>query len=715
MAVETTTTITGPLPTNGTTTVFNFTFQAMSADEVDVFTVDASGNIASIAGFTATLADVGGYITCDTAPPSGLSLYIASNPDFRQQIAFERGSRWLPDPVNEGLDRSAARDLFLRSRLSLLSSAAMLIPALRAGKFLAWDGAGNPYPASGTGADGALRTDIAKTTGAQYVGFRGRTAFDKLNEVPSVEDAGAVGDGVTDDGDAINLALSTYQTVRFQPGKVYYTSKRLVVPTTCRRIYGQGALVKGPGSGGTVDGFHFENFNQGPNTFPTWHRSFVSRDYELPGLYDFRRAISILNAAFLPISSDIIGFCYDGIYIEATTGPYSWAVQNVIRADMVQQCENAIHLVTVGGSVEGIQGVDVHIPYSSGNGCGIRGTFDGVNANINFNIFRFGNLDGNGRVPLSAYAVNFSHELSTTINTFLFDNEPINMNPIGAASPYVKINQQEVVQSGRYLGNGFAPYNYGGFLPGGYRTTAAPGAGTMTIYVDQSVATTGIGSSASPYKTIAEAIDALQDMDGFGYTVVISMAAGTYSEAVLIDTRSAGSGNWRIIMQPTSGTVTLTGGITVTGPCYVILQNFTVTTKGITSSVNAYVGVNNITFGAATGQAHLVAAFGGALEIQANYSITGGAAVHVQADRGGRIVGASRTVTLTGTPAFSNVFALASMAGSLIDFGGSTFTGSATGVRYSATALGLINTNGGGASFLPGNSAGSTTGGGQYV
>lgn len=569
--------------------------------------------------------------------------------------------------------------------------------------------------ASGTGVDGALRTDIALPTGAQFMGFRGRSAFDKLSEWPSVEDAGATGDGVTDDGDAINLALATYKCVRFLPGRTYYTSKDIVVPPTCRRIHGQGAIVKGPGAGSTVDGFHFEGFNQGPNTFPTWHRNFVSRSYELPGLYDFRRAISIVNAAFLPISSDIIGFCYDAIYIEATAGANSWSVQNIVRADLVQQCENVLHLVTVSGSVEGIQGCDVHVPYASGNGCGIRGTFDGAGANINFNIFRFGNLDGNGRLPSAAFAVNFSHELNTTINTFLFDNEPINMNPIGASSPYVNINQQEVVESGRFLGNGFAPYNYEGFLPGGYRTTAEPGAGTMTIHVNAGVATTGIGSAASPYKTIAEAVSALQEMDGFGYTCVVSLAAGTYSEAVLIDTRTAGSGNWRIILQPTSGTVTLTGGVSVVGPSYVILQNLTMTTKAISASVNAHVGVNGLTFGAAPGQSHMVATLGALIEVQSSYTISGGGAAHVQADRGGRIVGVGRSVTVTGAPAFSTAFALAGLAGSLIDFGGSSFTGAATGARYSATGLAQINTGGGGAAFFPGSAAGSVLSGGQYT
>lgn len=658
-----------------------------------------------------------GTITAVAAWPIADRFLVERATEPKQKAVIKPQEPLPATAIEQQLDRLTMLVQEMRRDVDSVQARGWLVPRFenKDGQFAVILPGGVPSFTDGTGSDSTLRTQIAAATGARFMGFQGRDAFDKLSEWPSVEDAGAKGDGVNDDGDAINQALATYKCVRFLPGRTYYTSKRIIVPTSCRRIHGQGAIVKGPGASSGVDGFHFENFNQGPSTFPTWHRNFVSRDYELPGLYDFRRAISILNAAFLPIRSDIIGFCYDGIYIEATAGAYSWAVQNVIRADMVQQCENTVHLVTVAASVEGIQGVDIHVPYSSGNGCGIRGTFDGVNANVNFNIFRFGNLDGNGRVPSAAFAVNFSHELSTTINTFLFDNEPINMNPVGAAAPYVNINLQEVVQSGRFLGNGFAPYNYGGFLPGGYRTTAEPGNGTMTIYVDRSVAATGIGSASSPYKTIAEAINALQEMDGFGYTGVISLAAGTYSESVLIDTRTAGSGNWRIILQPTSGTVTMTGGISVIGPCYVILQNLTTTTKAISASVNAHLGVNGLTFGAAAGQPHMVATLGALIEVQANYTISGGGAAHAQADRGGRIVCVGRSIAVNGTPAFTTAFALASLSGSLIDFGASVFTGAATGVRYSASGLAQINTNGGDANFLPGSSAGAATSGGQYT
>ena len=72
------------------------------------------------------------------------------------------------------------------------------------------------------------------------------------------------------------------------------------------------------------------------------------------------------------------------------------------------------------------------------------------------------------------------------------------------------------------------------------------------------------------------------------------------------------------------------------------------------------------------------------------------------------------SVTLTGTPAFSYAFANANLLG-VMRVDGNTYTGAATGTRYAATNNGAVNTNGGGATYFPGNGAGTVSGGGLYV
>lgn len=90
----------------------------------------------------------------------------------------------------------------------------------RAGKFIAFDPFGSPITSTGTGADAGLRTDLAATNGSQIVGFKQlgtgstlRTSQDKMRDVVSVKDFGAVGDGVIDDRLAVFAALDYAKSV----------------------------------------------------------------------------------------------------------------------------------------------------------------------------------------------------------------------------------------------------------------------------------------------------------------------------------------------------------------------------------------------------------------------------------------------------------------------------------------------------------------------
>jgi len=580
----------------------------------------------------------------------------------------------------------------------------------------------DPYVPALVGTD--VLADLAAPPGASLVGFKrseagavARSLFSKAAEWPTVEDFGAIGDGSADDTAAIQAALSLCTCLRFLPGKTYKVTATPTVPTTCRYIEGTGAQLVGPGSGSTVDGFDFTGFHQGPSTFPTWHQGFKGESYRLPSMTGFRRGISVRNAAFLPIASDVISFCGSAVYIQATSGANNWAVQNIIRVGLAMQCTNALEIDCNSGSVEGIQGCTFDIRYSAGCNVGIKGTFDSASCIIGFNSFRFGNIDGNGASP-NSYAAKFDYEITSDVNTFLFENEPINMVPAAGLTPYVNVDKQEVVLSGQYLGDDFAPYHFGGFLPGGFRWTSRPASGTLTIYVDQSLVTTGNGSSASPFKTVAEAVSKLLDGDGFGNTAVIQLAAGTYAEAVSIDARDKGNGRWKIIVAGvlnTPGSVILTGGVTVQGDVHVVLQDLTSQTTGIVANYRANVELNRVNFGAATGQTHLSSSDFSTVDIQADYTISGGAAAHYNVSTGGRIRCLSHAVTISGTPAFSGEFALATDSGSQLTTTGSTYTGSATGTRYLAQLNAVINTGGGGASAFPGSVAGSTATGGQYA
>lgn len=125
--------------------------------------------------------------------------------------------------------------------------------------------------------------------------------------------------------------------------------------------------------------------------------------------------------------------------------------------------------------------------------------------------------------------------------------------------------------------------------------------------------------------------------------------------------------------------------------------------------------ISGVIFGACS-SSHIAVQSLGRVNVNGDYTISGNAVSHYNEATNGVITvtpPSATVITVSGTPAFTQ-FALVQMGAQLL-FSNTTFSGSATGQRYLATLGGVINTNGGGANFLPGNSAGSVTPGGQYA
>lgn len=96
-----------------------------------------------------------------------------------------------------------------------------------------------------------------------------------------------------------------------------------------------------------------------------------------------------------------------------------------------------------------------------------------------------------------------------------------------------------------------------------------------------------------------------------------------------------------------------------------------------------------------------------------SYTVSGGCAAHYYAAYG-VISAIAGTVTISGTPAWSNSFARAFGSGANIQ-ATATYSGSATGKRYEATANSVINVFGAGVNKFPGDAAGTTATGAQYL
>lgn len=167
MTFTTLTTSSGPYTAVAQTT-FAVTFFSTGASEIEV-TLD--GVVVSPNLYVFTRDDDGtGEVVFTTAVTGTVVIY--SKPVFSQPTSFSRFGAFYPDQFNLPLDKAAARDLYLKSRVDLLFSDDMRTTANRAGKYAAWDAGGLPVPSSGTGADAGLRVDLAGIAGSALVGYQ---------------------------------------------------------------------------------------------------------------------------------------------------------------------------------------------------------------------------------------------------------------------------------------------------------------------------------------------------------------------------------------------------------------------------------------------------------------------------------------------------------------------------------------------------------------
>lgn len=230
-------------------------------------------------------------------------------------------------------------------------------------------------------------------------------------------------------------------------------------------------------------------------------------------------------------------------------------------------------------------------------------------------------------------------------------------------------------------------------------------------------------TSGGAFLTIQKAVDTVAALDLSIYDVTIYIGTGTWTVATTLKTLiGAGQCIIRGINADSTSTVISTTSASCFSGTYVGQYRFEymklqTTTSGRclqAAGGGAVIRFSNLNFGACA-QAHLNATAGGYVDgTGASYTISGSAPVHAETYDCAHLRLSSAAVTLSGTPAFSNAFAAAGRVSSLLVVG-ATFSGSATGTRYSTDTNAVILVNGAGETYLPGNSAGVKTNGGQYA
>lgn len=244
---------------------------------------------------------------------------------------------------------------------------------------------------------------------------------------------------------------------------------------------------------------------------------------------------------------------------------------------------------------------------------------------------------------------------------------------------------------------------------------------TRTYYVrtDGNDANSGLANNSSnAFLTVQRAVNvSINSIDNAGHNITIQIADGTYSEDVVLGD-CLGSGT--ITIQGNSGTpanVVVGSFMKWGGGSSYTIKDLKFTKVSATSAIGlrygARINFTNVNFGGSYTY-HIESIFGANAICDGNYTISGGAAAHISARAFGGITIQSKTITLTGTPAFSTAFAECRYTGVMFA-NGNTFSGSATGSRYLVDLNGVIQTVGGGANYFPGNAAGSAATGGQYA
>jgi hypothetical protein len=246
---------------DGTRTDFAFPFPIFDDENLEV----RVGAVSLAGGFTVAGAGLseGGTVTLAAAPAAGEIVTLRRRVRVERNTDFQDNGLLRARTLNDELDRLVAVQQEQRdevgSAIRLDPSEVggnMLLPqrAARSNRLLGFDSNG----------DAAIFPRDSGLLTAPYPGAVPRTAEDKLGERLSARDFGAIGDGITDDGAALqaamNAAAASGKTLLIGEGS-FRTSIPLTLPGASAGLIMRGAILyAGPpgttaltiGDGGTA-------------------------------------------------------------------------------------------------------------------------------------------------------------------------------------------------------------------------------------------------------------------------------------------------------------------------------------------------------------------------------------------------------------------------------------------------------------------------------
>ena len=246
---------------------------------------------------------------------------------------------------------------------------------------------------------------------------------------------------------------------------------------------------------------------------------------------------------------------------------------------------------------------------------------------------------------------------------------------------------------------------------------------TYYVRTDGSDSNDGLANTAGgAFLTIQHAVDVLYTLDVNNYDVTINVADGTYNESVLFYGVIIGVGPNTVISlvgnTTTPANCVIDGGvgnaITCDSGASVKVGGFKLVAGDTCLNANNWskiVAMGKLEFGSAV--VHMNVQYFSSISINGfSHTISGSASfAHIYAYVS-TVEETNCTITLTGTPAFG--YYVYADAHTQCQFTLTTYSGAATGQRYTADANGIIFTNAG-ENYLPGDAAGAQINGGRYI
>lgn len=253
----------------------------------------------------------------------------------------------------------------------------------------------------------------------------------------------------------------------------------------------------------------------------------------------------------------------------------------------------------------------------------------------------------------------------------------------------------------------------------------------QTLYVSTSGNNTNDGlTTDTSFLTVQKALDTASQLDFNGYNLTIQVDDGVYQESVVIKPwRGSGllfiSGNPQNASAVEIKSITESPAIHIGSSEFKTERNLLVDISNLKISNNSVNGhgvlvgsantlyVNNVDFGHCGGN-QLYICEKSIAYLESNYKITGSGKAHIHVEGNSSVFIKSENISTSNSPVFSLAF-ISITEMSLLQCKSTSFSGQVKGTRFSVQLNSLINTDGLGSSYFPGNKSGNVGSGGRYV